>query len=165
MMKLFHTAVLILSGTGAVVAFTSPRASLVQQQQQQSDGIRTPSIILSILHSSPNPEEDFTIDQYSRCLSPYQEKQLIKAESSQYAVIDTRPQWQSTLLKPVKFVGRVAKKVGETVGAREETNNKPGSLILLRCGESEWTKSGRFTGWADPDLVREGVLEIEHAGR
>ena len=28
---------------------------------------------------------------------------------------------------------------------------KPGSLILLRCGESEW--------------VREGVLKIEHVGR
>jgi len=42
---------------------------------------------------------------------------------------------------------------------------KPGSLILLRCGESEWTKTGRFTGWADPDLIREGVLEVEHAGR
>ena len=42
---------------------------------------------------------------------------------------------------------------------------KPGQLILMRCGESEWTKSGRFTGWADPDLVKEGVLEIEHAAR
>ena len=48
-------------------------------------------------------------------------------------------------------------------GSNEKT--KPGSLILLRCGESEWTKTGRFTGWADPDLVREGVLEVEHAGR
>jgi len=42
---------------------------------------------------------------------------------------------------------------------------KPGALILLRCGESEWTKAGRFTGWADVDLVGDGVLEVEHAGR
>lgn len=42
---------------------------------------------------------------------------------------------------------------------------KMGSLILLRCGESTWTKTGRFTGWADPDLVADGVLEMEHASR
>jgi len=53
--------------------------------------------------------------------------------------------------------------VGNAIGATEKT--KPGSLILLRCGESEWTKEGRFTGWADPDLVEEGILEVEHAGR
>lgn len=42
---------------------------------------------------------------------------------------------------------------------------KMGSLILLRCGESTWTKTGRFTGWADPDLVTDGILEMEHASR
>lgn len=57
-------------------------------------------------------------------------------------------------------------KVGRaTVGSTSEKTSKPGELILLRCGESEWTKTGRFTGWADPDLVKEGVLEVEHAGR
>jgi len=42
---------------------------------------------------------------------------------------------------------------------------KPGSLILLRCGESKWTKTGRFTGWADPDIIKPGILEMEHAAR
>ncbi|KAL3771691.1 hypothetical protein ACHAW5_000952 [Stephanodiscus triporus] len=55
--------------------------------------------------------------------------------------------------------------VGVGGGARTRTRSRPGSLMLLRCGESEWTRSGRFTGWADPDLVPEGILEIEHAGR
>ena len=70
------------------------------------------------------------------------------------------------------MVGRATNKVGRTLskvvsseGEGSVQKKKPGQLILLRCGESEWTKSGRFTGWADPDLVKEGVLEIEHAAR
>ena len=122
--------------------------------------------------SSTTAEEEITIDQYSRCLSPYEERQSIKNETSQYSIIDTQPKWQRIILKPFKLVGRATNKVGRTLSkvlsgseAGESSQKKPGQLILLRCGESEWTKSGRFTGWADPDLVKEGVLEIEHAAR
>jgi len=65
----------------------------------------------------------------------------------------------------VRLLGKAAGRVGKAVGSNSSSKTKPGSLILLRCGESEWTKTGRFTGWADVDLVREGVLEVEHAGR
>ena len=131
------------------------------------------------LHStSSNEEEQITIDQYSRCLSPYEEKQSIKKETSQYSIIDPRPKWQSNLLKPINFTGRSLSKLGNSVtkvgssikrivrsGNAKSSSKQPGQLILLRCGESEWTKNGRFTGWADVDLVEEGVLEIEHAAR
>ena len=65
-------------------------------------------------------------------------------------------------------MGRIAGRVGEAAGATragDGAKRRPGSLILLRCGESEWTRDGRFVGWADPDLVPEGVLQVEHAGR
>ena len=42
---------------------------------------------------------------------------------------------------------------------------KPGSLILVRHGESEWNFNKTFTGWVDVDLSELGVREIEHAGR
>lgn len=36
-------------------------------------------------------------------------------------------------------------------------------LVLLRHGESEWNKEGRFTGWTDVDLSQKGILESEKA--
>lgn len=43
--------------------------------------------------------EDITIEQYSRCLSPYEERQSIKREESQYSIVDARPHWQKVLGK------------------------------------------------------------------
>ena len=168
---------------------------LIQEEPSLINAFATPKPLLSnhpssstttiVLHSSSSSssssttaEEEITIDQYSRCLSPYEERQSIKNETSQYSIIDTQPKWQRIILKPFKLVGRATNKVGRTLsqvvssvsGSSEGEGSalqkkKPGQLILMRCGESEWTKSGRFTGWADPDLVKEGVLEIEHAAR
>ena len=42
---------------------------------------------------------------------------------------------------------------------------KPGHLILIRHGESEWNDKKLFTGWVDVDLNERGRREIEHAGR
>ena len=42
---------------------------------------------------------------------------------------------------------------------------EPGTLILVRHGESEWNANKTFTGWADPDLSEQGVRETEHAAR
>ena len=42
---------------------------------------------------------------------------------------------------------------------------EPGTLILVRHGESEWNKNKTFTGWADPDLTEQGKREMEHAAR
>mmetsp|Transcript_2733 Transcript_2733/g.4968 ORF Transcript_2733/g.4968 Transcript_2733/m.4968 type:complete len:662 (-) Transcript_2733:4412-6397(-) len=55
---------------------------------------------------------------------------------------------------------RVAKRI--LVGPR--TPN-PGTLILVRHGESLWNANKTFTGWADPDLSEQGKREIEHAAR
>jgi len=42
---------------------------------------------------------------------------------------------------------------------------EPGTLILVRHGESLWNANKTFTGWADPDLSERGFREVEHAAR
>lgn len=41
----------------------------------------------------------------------------------------------------------------------------PGTLILVRHGESEWNLKNLFTGWKNPDLTEKGVTEAREAGR
>jgi len=38
-------------------------------------------------------------------------------------------------------------------------------LILVRHGQSEWNRAGRFTGWADPYLTATGEAEARSAGQ
>jgi 2,3-bisphosphoglycerate-dependent phosphoglycerate mutase len=42
---------------------------------------------------------------------------------------------------------------------------KPGTLILVRHGETVWNFNSTFTGWCDIDLSQRGRREMEHAGR
>eukprot|EP00746_Dinoflagellata_sp_MGD_P021982 gnl/MRDRNA2_/MRDRNA2_151339_c0_seq1.p1 gnl/MRDRNA2_/MRDRNA2_151339_c0~~gnl/MRDRNA2_/MRDRNA2_151339_c0_seq1.p1 ORF type:complete len:750 (+),score=112.91 gnl/MRDRNA2_/MRDRNA2_151339_c0_seq1:149-2398(+) len=42
---------------------------------------------------------------------------------------------------------------------------EPGTLILVRAGESQWNDNSTFTGWVDVDLSLQGVQEIEQASR
>jgi hypothetical protein len=42
---------------------------------------------------------------------------------------------------------------------------EPGTLILVRHGESAWNQNKTFTGWCDPGLSPRGEREIEHAAR
>ena len=37
----------------------------------------------------------------------------------------------------------------------------PGKLILVRHGQSIWNANKTFTGWCDPDLSKQGLLEAE----
>jgi 2,3-bisphosphoglycerate-dependent phosphoglycerate mutase len=39
-----------------------------------------------------------------------------------------------------------------------------GTLVLLRHGESQWNKSGQFTGWVDVDLSEKGEQEAHRGG-
>ncbi len=39
------------------------------------------------------------------------------------------------------------------------------TLVLVRHGESEWNKTGLFTGWYDCDLSATGVEEAKSAGK
>jgi 2,3-bisphosphoglycerate-dependent phosphoglycerate mutase len=41
----------------------------------------------------------------------------------------------------------------------------PGTLVLLRHGESEWNKANLFTGWVDVPLSEKGRTEAARGGR
>jgi 2,3-bisphosphoglycerate-dependent phosphoglycerate mutase len=43
--------------------------------------------------------------------------------------------------------------------------SKPGTLVLVRHGQSEWNLSNLFTGWTDVDLTEKGVAEAALAGQ
>ena len=45
------------------------------------------------------------------------------------------------------------------------TTTAPGTLVLLRHGESEWNKANLFTGWVDVPLSDKGREEATHGGR
>jgi 2,3-bisphosphoglycerate-dependent phosphoglycerate mutase len=59
---------------------------------------------------------------------------------------------------------RVLKKLAQP--ARQKPSHvEPGTLILVRHGESLWNSNKTFTGWADPDLSERGFREAQHAAR
>ena len=76
-----------------------------------------------------------------------------------YADMQQRERNRSPWNKLLRLPFKVAKKL-----LPRETK-EPGTLILVRHGESEWNKNKTFTGWADPDLTEQGKREVEHAGR
>ena len=41
----------------------------------------------------------------------------------------------------------------------------PGTLVLVRHGQSEWNLENLFTGWRDVDLTEQGIGEARAAGR
>ncbi len=43
--------------------------------------------------------------------------------------------------------------------------NAPGTLVLLRHGESEWNKANLFTGWVDVELSEKGRAEAARGGQ
>src|SRR5690242_4313734 len=43
--------------------------------------------------------------------------------------------------------------------------SKPGTLVLLRHGESTWNLENLFTGWTDVPLSERGTKEAREAGR
>jgi 2,3-bisphosphoglycerate-dependent phosphoglycerate mutase len=42
---------------------------------------------------------------------------------------------------------------------------KPGQLVLVRHGQSDWNQKNLFTGWTDVDLTTQGRQEAQQAGR
>ena len=130
------TTIALLSVAATISAFAPPPLS--------ERIISTATVSLQST-SSQNPssssDEELTIEGYSRCLSPREAKRSVKNESRQYSIIDRKPKWQ----RPLSLVSKGVKKV------ITQKPKKPGSLILLRCGESKWTKTGRFTGWGESE--------------
>ena len=45
-----------------------------------------------------------------------------------------------------------------------DATTKPGTLVLLRHGESEWNALNLFTGWVDVDLTDKGRAEAIRGG-
>lgn len=45
------------------------------------------------------------------------------------------------------------------------TDRRPGRLVLVRHGQSDWNQKNLFTGWTDVDLTEQGVREAAEAGR
>ena len=89
---------------------------------------------------------DYTPEEaYSRCLTPKH-----KLEYNGYMLKE--PKWKKLLLKPIRFVFPKKPK-------------QPGTLILVRHGETEWSRNQTFIGWADPDLTESGIQQAEHAAR
>jgi 2,3-bisphosphoglycerate-dependent phosphoglycerate mutase len=41
----------------------------------------------------------------------------------------------------------------------------PGTLVLVRHGQSDWNQKNLFTGWTDVDLTAQGIDEARQAGR
>ena len=65
----------------------------------------------------------------------------------------------------MKKLVKKAYKSTRRIITRKQPIQEPGTLILVRHGESEWNANKTFTGWADPDLTEQGTREIEHAAR
>jgi hypothetical protein len=66
---------------------------------------------------------------------------------------------RSLFMRAIRVPYKAAKKVFS------KRNVEPGTLILVRHGESQWNLNKTFTGWADPDLTEQGKREVEHAAR
>ena len=137
------------------------------------DNTTTPTELLS---SSPNEyfgRNGYSMTSgYSRFLYTQEEKpnfwtklrrnkQKADADMNEdgYADMQQRGRNRSFFQKVLRLPFKTAKKI------ISKDKREPGTLILVRHGESEWNKNKTFTGWADPDLTEQGKREVEHAAR
>ena len=90
-------------------------------------------------------------EEYSNSLSPKEERADVLSEGTEFN--GKIPLWKRAYRYPANLASKVLPKT------------KPGALVLLRCGQSEFNANQTFTGWMDPDLTEEGVRECEHAAR
>jgi len=91
-------------------------------------------------------------DEYSRCLNPRETRNLLDKEEC-YSIIEKSSIWSRLISNPFKKILKITR------------TKQPGTLILIRTGESEWNRNFTFTGWADPCLTSVGVSQCEHAAR
>jgi len=98
------------------------------------------------------------MDRFRKRITKYQREVESNEDGYSDMMKSGRPLWRRALLLPLKVAGKLAQKVTRRLP-------EPGTLILIRHGESEWNANKTFTGWADPDLSQQGYREVEHAAR
>lgn len=118
---------------------------------------RSSTFLLSSTKAKYEEGDDNSFKEYSSSLTPKQEQDQLNYELSELTKV---PIWKRIARKTLRGVTRVASKV---TGSSEVSS--PGTLILVRGGESEFSKNFTFTGWADPDLIEDGKLQMEHCSR
>ena len=79
-------------------------------------------------------------------------------EEDEDGYADMMTKKRSIFRKAIRIPFRILKRTLDPPG-------EPGTLILVRHGESLWNANKTFTGWADPDLSLQGYREAEHAAR
>lgn len=89
--------------------------------------------------SSVPDKNDNSFEEYSRCLTPKEELNQINYELA----LKRSPIWKRVMRRPMGGIRRFLTKIG---GA-EAVN--PGKLILVRGGESEFSKNFTFTGYVN----------------
>jgi len=145
---IFHLCFLVVSLHG----FSIPVRNAKYMSMIHRTSVSTKTSDSSLRMSTSGYDND---EEYSRCLTPREERKQIMNEDN-FHIIDQSSSWRRKLLRPV---GKLKRTVFPS------KSQQPGTLILVRCGQSVWNKNYTFTGWADPDIDPEGVLECEHAGR
>ena len=139
----------ILATRSNINGFVVPSSISSSSTSTSTTTTRTKMIV------SNNEVEDNSIIEYSRSLTREEELDQINDELA----LSRSSIWRKIKRKSIRGVKKVASKIGGTERV------SPGALILVRAGESEFSKNFTFTGWADPELVEEGQLQMEHCSR
>jgi 2,3-bisphosphoglycerate-dependent phosphoglycerate mutase len=93
---------------------------------------------------------------------------LMDSDGFKTKKIDTGDPWYHRLQRKKEAKAYEDMMVGLSGGLRPlslKKAKKPGTLILVRHGQSEGAKEGRFIGWSDPPLTPQGTREAQHAAR
>ena len=89
---------------------------------------------------------------------------LSQIEDDGFTELNSRGWLRRVMTKFSKFrSSRRGRRIGRLLPA--PLKKEPGTLILVRHGESLWNQNKTFTGWADPGLSDRGIREVEHAAR
>jgi 2,3-bisphosphoglycerate-dependent phosphoglycerate mutase len=131
----------ILPRTKQLTTLFSSSPSVDASDPKKKNGHTTiPSIV--------GMEEEY--EGYARCLSPREERREVEAE-----FIEGQSKRKALWTRSKSFF------LGKLSRRRQQ---KPGTLILLRCGQSTLNQNATFTGWLDPPLTPLGVEQCRHAG-
>jgi len=111
---------------------------LVKKQKRTDRRTQRQKLTNKILNLQRKMDDDEEEDGYRDLMKPY------------------RPIHRRVARAPFKLVKKIL---------FPEIGKEPGTLILVRHGQSLWNYNKTFTGWADPDLSERGCREAEHAAR